>query len=375
MRKAVMSTTRLIVGCMSGTSLDGVDVALMRISGSGLSMKAEFLRGAGVAFAAWAEDLRRLARGEAVTAEAVCRLRRALAAEHEAAVARLIHEDDRIDLIAAHGQTVFHRPPLSWQLFEAAGLARTFGVPVVTDLRAADLAAGGQGAPITPIADWVLFRSPDARRAIVNLGGYCNVTLLPAAGRELSPQEAEESLERIEARDVCACNQVLNAAALAALGQPIDLDGRTALTGTTQMEAGRELLAHLNAQFDARRSLGSGDELAAWVQRWTGRLSGPDLLRTTCAAVAEAVIASTAGADEVYLAGGSVRNEALVREIAESCPAPVLAVNALGVPAEYREAAEMAVLGALAADGVSITLRQVTGFEGRAGRAGSWVYP
>ena len=68
-----------------------------------------------------------------------------------------------------------HQPPISWQLIDPTPIARQFTAPVISDLRQADLAAGGQGAPITPLADWIAFRDPDKRRAIVNLGGFCNL--------------------------------------------------------------------------------------------------------------------------------------------------------------------------------------------------------
>src|SRR5690606_34298498 len=121
------------------------------------------------------------------------------------------------DLVAVHGQTVHHEPPVSWQLVNPWPIAQYADCPVVTDLRGADLAAGGQGAPITPIADWLLFR--DRRegaggrqtRVVVNLGGFCNITLLPGRSPPTGGQGGATlrarplpGVEQIQARDVCA---------------------------------------------------------------------------------------------------------------------------------------------------------------------------
>ena len=119
---------------------------------------------------AMAPALRRAADGELMTAGDLGRLAlelgERLAEATEATAAGL----GAVDLVAVHGQTIVHRPPVSWQLVNPAPVAARLACPVVFDLRQADLAAGGQGAPITPIADWVIFRAPGVRRAIVNLG-------------------------------------------------------------------------------------------------------------------------------------------------------------------------------------------------------------
>src|SRR6185436_14618647 len=117
----------------------------------------------------------------------------------------------RLDLIAAHGQTVFHAPPLSWQMLNPWPLVRDLQTSVVFDLRGADLAHGGQGAPITPLADWVLFRSNSRTRAVVNLGGFCNLTLLPPGRPDM-----------VRGFDVCACNQLLDHIARGILQRPFD---------------------------------------------------------------------------------------------------------------------------------------------------------
>jgi anhydro-N-acetylmuramic acid kinase len=237
----------------------------------------------------------------------------------------------------------------------------------VTDLRGADLVGGGQGAPVTPIADWVLFRDAQEDRCIVNLGGFCNCTLLRSG----------ESPENIKGFDVCACNQVIDAAARAGINAPYDGGGTAALNGCVDETAFDELTGILGEQSSQHRSLGTGDEAWRWVEHWRPKMVGDDLCATAVASVAETIADSIRKhqiADEgsIALAGGGVHNAALVRAINSHLPNRVETTEALGVLPEAREAACFAVLGALCHDGVAITLPNVTG--GRCDLlSGSWI--
>jgi len=355
---------RRVVGCMTGTSLDGLDAALVEIDGRGLAMRARLVRGLSREIGPAAATLRALADGAALTAQQIVEASHAFTRAHVDAVRELLH-GERVDLVPAHGQTVFHRPPMSWQLFSPAALARELAAPVVCDLRSADLAAGGQGAPITPIADWILFR--DARsRGIVNLGGFCNVTLLPSV--------EHGGVDHIRGRDVCACNHVLNAVAKQALGVEFDRDGEQALRGKPVMALVQELSGLLRAQAEAGRSLGSGDELSVWVWKHRGKVDGADIASSACYAIADVIARAVKGADELILAGGGAKNAALAEAIRQASGLKVITTSDLGVAVEMREAVCMAVLGALSADGVVITLPAVTGAT-RPGVAGVWTVP
>ena len=173
-----MSSVELIAGCMTGTSLDGLDAALVRVSGTDLSMRAEVVRAISRPLGRLARPLRRLAEQHPMTAGEVAVLSRDFALLHVKTLRELLGRE-RPALVSVHGQTVFHAPPVSWQLMNPAPIVEALDVPVVFDLRAADLARGGEGAPITPLADFVFFRSETRTRMVVNLGGFCNVTLLP----------------------------------------------------------------------------------------------------------------------------------------------------------------------------------------------------
>lgn len=361
---------RQVVGVMTGTSLDALDAAWVEVRGRGLGMCASLVRHLSRPLGAAADRLRRLARGEALTAREICEATDEFSRAHVAAIGELAG-GVRPDLIAVHGQTVFHAPPLSWQLMQPAPIAAALGAPVVFDLRAADLAAGGQGAPITPLADHVLFGDRAERRSVVNLGGFCNVTRLPRRSGQADRAAAE--LEAIEGGDVCACNQLLDHVARERLGAAYDEGGRAALRGARHAAAERALSSVLEGQAAAGRSLGSGDELWEWAAAWSGRLSGDDLARTACEAIASVVARRAVPADRVVLAGGGVRNAGLVGALRARIKAVVVLSDELGVPATHREAAAMAVLGALCADGVPITLPQVTGAPWPAFPAGAWV--
>jgi anhydro-N-acetylmuramic acid kinase len=388
---------RLAFGFMTGTSCDGLDGAAVRVEGDGLAIRCEVAATVSLDFGPLAALVRDFARGGAATAAETARLALDLAALHAEAVRRLRVAAGDPDLVAAHGQTVFHDPPASWQLVNPWPIAVAAGCPVVTDLRGADLAAGGQGAPITPIADWILFRHLAQTRAIVNLGGFCNITLLPAGAGP----------EAIRGRDLCACNHVLDAAAQLAFGAPFDADGAAAARGTPDPEVTAALRAMLEVQSRAGRSLGSADELRAELRRCLGfdqaapatagtsgaglrpagdRLRHPsaisaltpeDTLATATTAVATTIATAVNELDPapgaILLAGGSVRNRALMTALAARCRAPITTTADFGIDPQYREAAAMAILGCLAADGAPVALPHATGARRPILWQGSWT--
>lgn len=369
------SLTRRIVGCMTGTSLDGIDCALIEVTGTGLALKSRFIRGSSASLGDLAPRLRALAEQHPMTAGDIAMLSRDFALLHAREVNTLLGGERRgggeCDLIAVHGQTVFHSPPASWQLFNPAVLAHETGIDVVCDLRAADLAAGGQGAPITPLADWVWLRSPTERRVILNLGGFANATLLP---RDTGP----ESIAQIRGMDICACNHILDGVARVALGRAYDEDGAAAAAGTVDASARDELLALLSRQAAGGRSLGTGDEVLSaggWIERHKVRLQPRDLGATACEAVGGAIRAALGRHDavRVLVAGGGAMNRTLLAHIGTN----VERTDGHGLPGAFREAAEMAILGALCQDGVPITLPGVTGVGGGSGPAplaGVWAF-
>lgn len=355
---------RRVIGCMTGTSIDGIDAALVEIDGTGLSMKPRLIRGVSHDLGPVRDPLRKLADQHPMTAAEIAAAMREFSLLHVKVIRELLN-NEKCDLIAVHGQTVFHKPPLSWQLMQPAPIARELNTPVVFDMRAMDLAAGGQGAPITPIADLIIWGTHG--HAIVNLGGFCNVTLLPK-----SQSSPEQSLSDIRAMDVCPCNNLLDAIARKLFNQPFDEGGAHALKGNPHHDALEDLEGIFASQVD-RRSLGTGDESLEWVSRWRAHVSPDDLAATACEAIAFAITQRTKDADGLMLMGGGARNSALIRALEGNCTALVLPfTDAMGT---YREATCFAILGALCQDRTPITLPQVTGTISPAPISGAWVFP
>lgn len=356
---------------MTGTSLDGLDVAAVEITGAGLACRARFLAGASAEFGPFRALLRRLADGEPCNAGEITAVAQELANLHITTIRQLVAAAGlRPHVIVLHGQTVFHAPPLSWQLCAPFPVAAALRVPILFDLRLADIAHGGQGAPLTPLADFILFRSSVVSRAIVNLGGFCNVTYLPRTTTADS-----ETLAHVRGGDVCACNHLLNQVAEEVLGVPFDRDGARAMAGRVDEAAARELIELLRAQGREHRSLGNGDEVPSWLPRHARRTASADLARTACESLATVIAESVLTAEEIILAGGGARNQALVQALQQRAARPVRLTDALGVPIQYREAAGFAVLGALTQDRVPITLPQITGVASPAPIAGAWILP
>ena len=260
--------------------------------------------------------------------------------------------------IAMHGQTLFHAPPVSLQLCSPWPVTQAMGVPVLHDLRGADLAVGGQGAPLTPTSDFIMY-ADSAPTAVINLGGFANATVLPPRGGDPSA---------VRGFDICLCNQLLDELARTRLGQPCDWDGTAAMGGTVDAAASQAVTTVLAAQARAGRSLGTADESVAAAASMLAHVAPNDACATAVAAIAGTILARL-GKHEVrhlVLAGGGVLNlplEAALRAGISGGPPP----SAAYWPPAYREAGAMAVLGALSLDGVPPGLPSVTHRGGGAG--------
>ncbi|RLS47425.1 MAG: hypothetical protein DWH86_00205 [Planctomycetota bacterium] len=353
-----MQRTRLVLGAMTGTSIDGIDLAVARIEGSGLAMRATLVAERSAPLGPLAERLRAAANQHPMSAGEFAAIARDLGILHARESVELLRTAgiSRVDLAALHGQTVFHRPPESWQLLNAHPVALALGCDVVFDLRGADLALGGQGAPLTPLADWILFRTAHPR-AIINLGGFANATFLSADDGRSHTQQ----VSAIRGADICACNQLLDHAARIVIGNPYDAGGAVAATGTRNDPAFTELSTLLTPRADGR-SLGTGDEFFAWVDRHAHHLAPADLLATAADAIGDAIGSAlrASGARDAVVAGGGAHHVRLCAAIERAANCPVISSAQLDVPVSCREALEWAILGALAADGLDIALPAVT---------------
>lgn len=350
--------TRIIVGLMSGTSADGVTAAVAEITGTG--------EDAGVRLIAYRtypyppEVRRRLftlfgdgASGLSEASELNMLIGHVFADAAEAIIGEACI-DGEVDLVGSHGQTVWHQPGLkeaaghpyrsTLQIGEPAVIAARTGVPVVADFRKADMAAGGEGAPLTPYLDHVLHRSPTAHRVLQNIGGIANLTYLPVGC----------GLDDLVAFDTGPGNMVIDAAAGRYAGLSHDVDGALASTGKPDEALLNELLRHPYYGRKPPKSTGRemfGEQYADEVFRLAeAKGLGP---ADTVATVTELTVESIARAyerhlpgpvDEVYLSGGGSRNPYLVERLRRRLAAPVHDYSQLGYPSEAKEALLMALL-------------------------------
>ena len=331
---------RTVVGTMTGTSMDGVDAVAVSIEGHGLEMIATFTSIASIPFDGIRVCLREMSQNEVTHCD---ELAQSVGERTRDAITAL--KLPNIDLIALHGQTIYHKPPKTIQLINPKPVIDAFDCTVLNQPRQMDVELGGEGAPITPLADWIMFRETHRNVAIVNLGGFCNVTMLPAGG----------SINDIRGFDVCCCNLLLNSIASERLGKPFDKDGALASQGRVDGVLYEELSALLFSQHHNKQSLGHLDDIGLLTRRWKD-VPSKHLAATACAAIGDCITKSVADADCIYLAGGGCHNLQLANHITNSGT-----IAELGVPTQAREGMAMAILGALHSDGVSITLSQVTG--------------
>ena len=369
---AQAADNRIVVGTMTGTSLDGLDVSIMAIEGQGLTLTARLVHHAATPFGPLAGPLRSLAEQIPASAGAISRLAHDFGALHAEAILATLEQaglsTQDPTLVALHGQTVFHAPPLSWALLDVTPLMRHLPCTIVSNLRDTDLGAGGQGAPITPLADWILFRTAHPR-SIVNLGGFCNVTHLPAA---------DDGPGGITGGDVCACNHLLDAEARENLNAPFDRDGACALAGTIDEGLATELAAMFmrDGTGAEHRSLGTGDEMTEVRARLDRVPDGPGRMATLVDGLARSVAGGIGAVEEALFFGGGCRNKALQARLEHHLPDTRCLFSHPSMPLDARESSAMAVLGVLAHDGEEITIPGVTGRAMQSNhRDGSWCIP
>jgi len=266
-----------VAGVMSGTSLDGIDVAVVEISGR----RVETI---GFLCTPYSEPVRSAILGVSDSAS-ISRLNFQLGELYARAVLRAIRRYGPVELIGCHGQTIYHEGGAhTLQIGEPAILAERTGVPVVSSFRARDIAAGGQGAPLVPYVDYLLFRHPKRTRIALNIGGIANITVIPAGA---APGD-------VVAFDTGPGNMVIDALARE-MGLPCDRGGKIAASGRVDVALLDELLADPYYRRPPPKSAGREQYGAAFVARLKNSgLPMPDLIATatvlTAATVAQALL-------------------------------------------------------------------------------------
>ncbi len=364
---------RRVIGLLSGTSMDGIDAALVRFHERAGQVRAELESFRSTPFSvAMRRELADATTGGAIDSERMARLDRALGERFAAAANRLIgkKEHRKADLIGSHGQTILHAPRgrhgASWQIGDPATIAVVTGLPTVARFRAADIASGGQGAPLLPLSDWLLYRSEKVDRVLLNIGGIANFTYLPAGG----------VWEDVLSYDTGPGNSLIDRISrLSSSGRlRMDRGGKLARTGRVDEEILRELMAHPYLRRRPPQSTGTeefGDELAETIMM-NGRKNGRstrDLLATvtrfTAECAARAIRRHTVKGTEVYLCGGGTRNLYLVSLIEQLLPGRNhRRFEELGHRSEAREAIGFAVLAREMVLGRRYPMKRITGARG-----------
>lgn len=353
-------TTLTAIGLMSGTSRDGIDAALIVSDGVA---RVEF--GPALTLAYEPEFRARLGAGVARVREAGGRvalpgLEAELTDLHASAVEVLLFEAGlaahEIDLVGFHGHTMLHRPRrgFTWQLGDAARLAALTGIDVVGDVRLADMAAGGQGAPLAPILHHVLAAGLDSPGplAILNIGGVANITWT-------RPGDAPD--EGLLAFDCGPGNALLDDWTVRHTGAPCDEGGRLAAAGRVDAAALRALMAHPFLALPPPKSLDRDDFSAEGLEG----LPVEDGAATLAAFTIEAVAAGFAHLPEppaaLHVTGGGRHNPLLMRGLGERLDLPVLPVEALGWRGDSLEAELMALLAIRTVRGLPSSFSRTTG--------------
>jgi anhydro-N-acetylmuramic acid kinase len=380
----------IVIGLMSGTSADGVDAAVVRLEGNPPSLMWEVL---GHSHRSFAPEMRSeifaCFRPETGSVDRLCQLNFALGRAFGAAALDAAHDAGlsmaEIDLIGSHGQTLWHEPPVdsepgsTLQLGEPAIIAEMTGVPVVNNFRSRDMAAGGQGAPLVPLVDWLLFSHPTKIRAAQNIGGIANVTFLPRISAphlpdllsksravpgetqrsqtESEPSNLSLSHQGLMAFDTGPGNMLIDEAVRLATDSAwnYDHDGVLAAQGHVDEFLLLDWLAEPYFQQKPPRTTGRelfGIQRAAeyWSQASRRGLGPNDIVATLTALTVRSIEHAyrtflPTFPDEVIVSGGGARNPTLMAMIADQLsPARLTTSEEYGLGIEAKEAVAFAVL-------------------------------
>jgi anhydro-N-acetylmuramic acid kinase len=366
-------TTRLVAGVMSGTSLDGIDVALVEISRSGTDLRHR-LRG----FTAipYPDELKRqLLR--ASSGEMSLRETFELHADLGAGYADAIQESlsahsvmaSELDAVGLHGQTVYHAPRrephgVTVQLGSAAVVAQRLQTIVVNDFRSNDVAAGGEGAPLVPYCDYALLHAPDRNRVSLNIGGIANITWLPG----------DASRERLIAFDTGPGNMLIDAAMRILYNREFDAGGDVAASGTPDDNWLAELLNHPYFRLSPPKSAGRenfGEDRGRLlvIEGQAAGLADTDIVATltklTARTIASAIndyCAHGTAVDELIVGGGGADNATMMRMLAVELPGTrMVRSDEVGLAADAKEAICFAILANEALCEVPANVPSVTG--------------
>jgi anhydro-N-acetylmuramic acid kinase len=358
----------IVAGIMSGTSADGIDVALVRAvwrggSGSGTAqatnLQFKFLAHAGYPYPRQVRRaiLQAMNSRQASVAD-LARLNFLLAELYaEAVLATQRRFRLKAELVGCHGQTLYHqgeaarflgrRLAVTWQAGEGAVIAARLGVPVVSDFRPADMAAGGKGAPLVPFLDYLLYRDARVGRVVQNIGGIANLTAIPAGA----------SAEEVLAFDTGPGNMVIDALMERLFGAPFDRDGRIAASGAVLPQVLSSIVAAPFFRRKPPRTAGReqfGREFAQQFVKRCGRANKADVVATATALTARSIadalrrfVIRRGSFSEMVVSGGGARNPTLLGLLGNELRPMGLTLRSsdeFGLPSAAKEAAAFALM-------------------------------
>lgn len=322
--KLFKKQTRLVVGLMSGTSVDGIDAALVDIKGSGIKTKIRQIDFVTISFPAGFKEfvLKNSQTGTGDVAD-IARLNFLIAQFYADTVSSLCHHanisKEKIDLIGSHGQTIHHLPEkvsmfgkkvaATLQIGDPSVVAKLAGIVTVGDFRVGDVALGGQGAPLVPYFDYLLFRSDKVSRALLNIGGIANITFLPKKCRE----------NDVAAFDTGPGNMLVDQLMKIVYDKEFDQDGTTASSGTIKKDLLDYLMADDFVTSAPPKSTGRERYGTEYIKNILDKFHGyrkEDIVATATEFTAEAVgenfkrfLSQKGKIEELYVSGGGVHNK------------------------------------------------------------------
>lgn len=359
--KISQKESRLILGLMSGTSLDGLDIALCRIKGSGKNTEFTILNFETIDYSnAFRDEIKSIFAKEKVLFKQVCVLNAKIAITHASMVNKALEKwgisSNEIDLIASHGQTVFHAPRSQEQSADVPNSTLQIGdgdhiavltdIITVSDFRQKHIAAGGEGAPLVVYGDYLLFSDTKEDRILLNIGGIANFTFLPA----------KQGLENLTSTDVGPGNTIMNQYMRQHFNLPYDKDGTEAAVGTLSTPLLNALIKHPFFSQPYPKTTGPEEfnldfVLKAKKESNTENLSHQDTLATLVALTAYGItnaieaITQNHAKPSIYVSGGGLHNPVLMNNIKEELAGfSVQSTDILGMPPDAKEAVLFALL-------------------------------
>ncbi|MCY3740007.1 MAG: anhydro-N-acetylmuramic acid kinase [Candidatus Poribacteria bacterium] len=374
---------KLVIGLMSGTSVDGIDAAIVEITGHGLGTEVDLIAFETFPFPSGVpQRILSLSQPDTGRVDDICEMNFYIGHLFAEAVKHILQKSGMrasdIDLIGSHGQTIHHLPkdtsadcndsryPSTLQIGEPAVIAHETGIPTIADFRVADMAAGGQGAPLVSYIDYLLFHNSVKTVGLLNIGGIANLTVLPANG----------TYDSVCAADTGPGNMCIDAVVTEITEgvEHYDKDGKRAAHGTPYQPLIDEWLKHPFFQLSppkttGREMFGHTYAMECLADCREHALSDNDCIATlteltvqTIVGYIERFITGQNPIDTLYVSGGGVHNQTIMRRLSEQLPNTIVeSVDNSGISADAKEAIAFAILANETLHGNAGNLPSATG--------------